>query len=119
VPRVLSISRNPQLLAARNDALAMAGYNVAAPKDTYDAVTQFARSQFDAVIIGCSVEIELRKRLIGSLRNLQPKVPIVYARAAGTEEEPLADVTVDNEEDPVAIIVVLDKLLGRSRKGQP
>jgi hypothetical protein len=31
-----------------------------------DAITQFARSQFDAVIIGHSVERELRKRLIES-----------------------------------------------------
>ena len=119
MPRILSVSLNPQLFAARNDAPAMAGYNFASSKDTTDAIVQFARSQFDAVIIGQSVEAELRKRLIETLHNLQPKVPIVFAHAAGTEDEPLANVTVDTEEDPQAIVKTLDKLLGRASSGHP
>jgi hypothetical protein len=117
VSRILSVSRNPRLLADRNDALAIAGYSVASPKEPLDAIAQFAWSQFDAVVIGHSVEPELRKRLIGALCDLQPKVPILFAHDAGTEEEPLADVTVDTAEDPVAIIAVLDKLLRKAQSG--
>jgi hypothetical protein len=60
---------------------------------------------------GCQLLIQSRK--------LQPKVPIVFARAPETESEPVADVTVDTAEDPFAIISVLDKLLGRASSGQP
>jgi DNA-binding response OmpR family regulator len=119
VPRILSISRNSRLLATRNDALAMAGYSVASPKDPLDAIAQFARSRFDAVIIGHSVEIDLRMDLIEGLHELRSKVPILFAHAAGTESEPLADVTVDTADDPFAIIVALDKLLGRTSSGRP
>jgi DNA-binding NtrC family response regulator len=119
VPRILSVSQNPRLLATRNDALAVAGYSVASPKNPSDAILQFARSRFEAVIIGHSVEAELRSSLIEHLRELQPKVPIVFAYMAGTNEEPLADVTIDTEEDPIAIIRLLDNLLKRSSSGRP
>ena len=118
MPRILSVSRNPQLLATRNDALALAGYSVASPKEPLDAIAQFARSPFDAVVIGHSVEPELRQRLIGGLRALAPRVPIVFAHPFGVEEEPLADVTVDTAEDPFAIVVALDKLLKRADRGE-
>src|SRR5581483_222873 len=109
LPRVLSISRNPRLLATRNDALAIAGYSVASPKKPLDAIEQFGRSQFDAVIIGCSVQPELRNKLIRRLRELKPNLPIVFAHAAESQDEPLADVTVDAEEDPIAVLRALDK----------
>jgi DNA-binding response OmpR family regulator len=119
LPRILSVSRNPRLLATRNDALAIAGYSVASPKDPRDAIAQYARSPFDAVIIGHSVEAELRKQLIEGLRQMKPSVSIVFVHAAGADAEPLADVTVDSAEDPVAIIIALDKLLGRAGSGRP
>jgi hypothetical protein len=45
-----------------------------------DAIEQFGRSQFDAVIIAHSVEPELRNKLSKRLRELQPKVPIAFVR---------------------------------------
>ena len=119
MPRILSVSRNPRLLAKRNDALAMAGYGVASPKDPRDATLLVVQEKFDAVIIGHSVEGTLRNHLIESIRDLRPTIPVVFAHPTGTEEEPLADVTVDAEEDPYAIVNALDKLLRRASSRRP
>jgi len=114
MPRILSISRNRRLLASRNDALAVAGYSVSSPKEPLDGIEHFARSQFDAVIIGHSVEPALRTQLIERLRQLQHTVPIVFVHDPGKEGEVLANVTVDTAQDPLALIAALDRLLDRT-----
>ena len=85
----------------------MAGYSVASPKDPLNALEQFAQAEFDAVIIGYSIEPQLRKLLIEQFRQLRPRVPILFAYARGTEPEPLADITIETEEDPIAAVRAL------------
>jgi DNA-binding response OmpR family regulator len=113
MPRILSVSRNPRLLVTRNDALALAGYGVASPKELDDAVILFSQQQFDAVIIGDSVEDGTRKSLITAIRDKRPDTPIVFAHAgdSDTREEPLADMSVDVTADSTPLMVALTKLL--------
>jgi len=107
-------------LAARNDALAVAGYSVASPKDPQDATLLFSQEPFEAVIIGHSVEPELRKGLIKALRGMAPNIPILFVYQGAEGKELLAGVTsVDTAENPVGVVVALDKLLGRSCSGRP
>ncbi len=72
MPRILSISRNQRLLALRNDALALAGYKVASPREPNEAVLLLSQERFDAVVVGHSVEPEIRRILIPAVRNLRP-----------------------------------------------
>jgi DNA-binding NtrC family response regulator len=113
MPRILSVSRNPRLLVTRNDALALAGYGVASPKEPDDALILFSQETFDAVIIGDSVEHETRQSLIAAIRDQRPYTPIVFAHAGDTDtrEEPLADASVDVTADPMPLVVALTKLL--------
>lgn len=108
------MSRNPRLLAARTDALALAGYSVASPKEPNDAVLLLSREPFDAVVIGHSVEPATRELLILALRNLRPHIPIVFVYAnPEMVEEPLADVSVDVTAGSTPLVTALDKRLRR------
>jgi len=80
-------------------------------------VTQFAQSHFDAVIIGHSVEAELRKQLIEGLRRLSPNVCIIFVYLGKRETEPLADESVDITIGPVPLLIALERLLGKSQSG--
>ncbi len=114
MPRILSISRNPRLLASRNDALALAGYTVAVPREPTEAVLLASQQDFDAVVVGHSVEGETRKSLIRRLRDLRPYTPIVFVYAEPEKmEEPLADASVDVTTGPTPLVNELDKRLGR------
>ncbi|MBV9087465.1 MAG: hypothetical protein JOY79_08280 [Acidobacteriaceae bacterium] len=114
--RILSVSRNPRLLAARNDALALAGYSVVSPKHPEDALLLFAQESFDAVIIGHSVEGATREGLIKAIREARPSVPILFAYAGDpTQEEPLADVSVDVTAGTTPIVIALEELLSKAK----
>ncbi len=113
MPCILSISRNPRLLALRNDALALAGYTVAAPREPKEAVLLALQKSFDAVVVGHSVEHELRLSLIRRLRHLKPDVPIVFVYTGANVEESLADVSVDVTNGPMPLVSALDNRLRR------
>jgi hypothetical protein len=117
MPRILSISRNPTLLATRNDALALSGYAVASPKQPSEGVLMLQRERFDAVVIGDSVEPEVRKVMIPALRNVRPELPILFVYAEPeTPAESLADVSVDVTPGPTPLVRALDN---RLRKAEP
>jgi DNA-binding response OmpR family regulator len=118
MPRILSISRNPRLLALRNDALALAGYKVASPREPNEAVLLLSQERFDAVVVGHSVEPEIRRILIRAVRNLRPNIPIVFVfRAPESAEEPLADLSIDLTDGPMPLVSALDDRLRRAQAG--
>jgi len=115
VPRILSISRNRSLLARRSDALALAGYTVASPKEPDDSVLLFSQQTFDAIIIGHSVERETRRVLIAGIRNRRATIPIVFVfTAPDTGEEPLADLSIDITAGPMPLVRALDSRLRKA-----
>jgi hypothetical protein len=79
--RILSVSRNPRFFVNRNDALALAGYGVASPKEPEDALVLFAQESFDAVMIGDSVERETRESLIAVMRDKRRICPLCLLTA--------------------------------------
>lgn len=98
MPRILSISRNPTLLATRNDTLALSGYAAASPKEPNEGLIMLADEHFDVVVISDSVEPEARQVLIPALRNLRPDIPILFVYSAcDAADEPLADVSIEIE----------------------
>ncbi len=122
MPRLLSISRNPRLLATRNDALALAGFTVVSPRVPEQALLLLHQEHFDAVILGHSVEPELRKQLISSIRDASPDLPIafVFLPAEDPGKEPLADFVVDISHGPMALLQALGDRLnikGESSSG--
>ncbi len=117
MPRLLSISRNPRLLATRNDALALAGFTVVSPRVPEQALLLLHQEHFDAIVLGHSVEPELRKQLIASIRDASPGLPIafVFLRAEDPGKEPLADFAVDISHGPMALLQALRNRLKMKR----
>ncbi len=109
MPRLLSISRNPRLLATRNDALALAGFTVVSPRSPEQTLLLLHQEHFDAVIIGHSVELALRQQLIASIREACPGLPIAFVFTSGGDpnEEPMADFAVDISHGPIALLQAL------------
>jgi DNA-binding NtrC family response regulator len=119
MPRLLSVSRNPRLLATRNDALALAGFTVVSPRSPEQTLLLLHQEKFDAVIIGHSIEPELRKRLIASIHEASPGLPIafVFLPAEDPGEEPLADFAVDISHGPMPLLQALRRHLETKREG--
>ncbi len=108
--RILSISNNPRLLAARNDVLAVAGYSVASPRNPGDAALLFRQNPCDVVIIGHSVGADQRSQIIQAIRALEPEIPVIFAAPAGHPPESLANAAVDIA-NPEMLMETLARLL--------
>ena len=114
--RVLSTSRNVQLLLERNNVLALAGFNVISPRRPDESVTLAASEDVDAVVIGHSVDADTRKAIIADLRRVCPGCLICFVYAAPeTKGEPLADVSLDVSQGPEPLVAYLKDRLPRRR----
>ena len=115
--RILSTSRNVGLLLSRNNTLAIAGFSVISPKYPSEAPKLAIQENVDAVVIGHSVELPLRKSLIHELRAMCPDCLIcfVYVRPESAEE-PLADVSLDVTHGPELLITALQERLPRKKR---
>ncbi len=92
---ILSVSRNTRLLLSRNDTLALAGFRVVSPRTPEEAPFLALQQDVDAVIIGHSVESDVRKTLIYAIRHLCPNCLIYFVFIGEYQEEPLADASID------------------------
>ena len=123
--RILSVSRHLSLLLSRNDALAMAGFNVVSPRAPEDTASLAAEREPDAVIIGHSVEAHTRAQIIADVRRIRPKCLVVFVYAfPETTGDPMADVSLDVTHGPESLITILQERLPRSqatesRSGRP
>jgi len=114
--RVLSTSRNVRLLLSRNNVLALAGFSVISPKHPEQSAILAAQENVDAVVIGHSIDAELRKSIIAELRVACPQCLICFVyEAPDTSGEPLADVSLDVTNGPEPLIVALQERLPRSK----
>ncbi len=107
------------MLATRNDALALAGFTVVSPRSPEQTLLLLEQEQFDAVIIGHSVEPELRRPLIASIREANPGLPIAFVFMPGEDpgEEPLADFVVDISHGPMPLLQALRDHLDKGEAG--
>ncbi len=115
--RILTTSRNVRLLLERNDVLAMAGFSVVSPRYPEQAPDLAAQEHVDAVIIGHSIDPEVRRFLIAQLRRLSSKCVICFVyQAPDREGEPLADVSLDVTKGPEPLILALQERLPKAAR---
>jgi hypothetical protein len=108
--RILSVSANTRLLIMRNDTLAVAGYSVVSPKEPEEAAFLLATQRFDVIVIGDSVRQKKRTALISALRSIRDDVPIIFVHAGPNPcIEPLADMSIDVRNGPMALISALQR----------
>jgi hypothetical protein len=92
---ILTISRNTRLLLGRNDTLALAGFRVVSPRTPEETPFLALQQNVDAVIIGHSVEPEVRRIAIEAIRTLCPHCLIAFVYVGQPQQEPLADISLD------------------------
>jgi hypothetical protein len=93
--------------------MAMAGFSIISPKLPEQAPKLIAKQKVDAVVIGHSVPVLLRKALIIELRRRCPNciVCFVYVDDFKTQEEPLADVSLDVTHGSGPLLIALQERL--------
>ena len=92
---ILSVSRNTRLLLSRNDTLALAGFRVISPRTPEEAPFLALQQDVEAIIVGHSVEPEVRKTLIYAIRHLCPQCLVFFVYVGESQEERLADASID------------------------
>jgi ACT domain-containing protein len=80
---------------ARNDTLALAGFRVVSPRTPEEAPYLALEQKVDAVIIGHSVEAELRATIIEAIRRLCPECSLLFVYTGQHQGEPAADASLD------------------------
>ena len=104
------------LLLSRNSVLALAGFSVISPKTPEETPLLASHENVDAVVIGHSVDPELRKKIIAELRDLSPGCLICFVYVLPSEKtEPLADVSLDVTNGPEPLILFLQEQLPREQ----
>lgn len=104
---VLTVSRNTRLLMARNDTLALAGFRVVSPRIPEEAPFLALQQKVDAVIVGHSVEPEVRATLIEAIRRVCPRCTVLFVYTGEGEVEPAADISLDVSRGNETIITYL------------
>ncbi len=94
--RILSISSEPYLLFARNEALVVAGFSVVSLSTPHSIPQLLAHGNIEAVVLGHSVPSEMRQFIIGIARQIDPCCPVFFVyEYPYTRGEPLADLSID------------------------
>ncbi len=117
--KVVSVSRNTRLLMQRNDTLALAGFRVISPRVPEQAPFLAYEQQVDAVIIGHSVEPDMRKTIVEMLKRLRPHCIIVFVYVGEQQSEPLADVSLDVTNGNEPVVAFLQDRLPRKHAADP
>lgn len=113
-PLILSISRDPMLLASRNALLHEAGYEVVSTTSDEEALSLFSSCKTDAVVLGDSIAWEERTKLVERIRTLNAKVPIIVLRLP-TEPAPAgATASMGSLDGPKVLLQLIAEALRNS-----
>ena len=111
---VLTISRNTRLLLGRNDTLALAGFRVVSPRSPEEAPFLALQQKVDAVIVGHSIEPEVRGPVIEAVRDVCPHCLVLFVYTGPTQIEPLADASIDVSRGNEPLVFLLRERLPRA-----
>ena len=110
---ILSVSRNTRLLLSRNHTLAIAGFRVISPRTPEEAPFLALQQKVEAVVLGHSVEPEVREPLIYAIRHLCPDCLVLFVFTGEGQEEPLADASIDVSKGNEPLVRELQRRLPR------
>ena len=77
ITMVLAIGLDAAFLELQRNALKAAGYFVSSAQSVQAAIDEFRDGDFDLVLIGQSIEVELRERLMSLIRESGSRVPVL------------------------------------------
>ena len=112
-PRILSAASEPLLFETRNRVLEMAGFEVVGCLRGLGAREQFGSGKFDAVVLGCFQDLQIRRTLIADFKRLKPAVPVVVLCHVDDPQETFeqADEVMDSLSGPEKLVSTVRGLL--------
>ena len=115
---VLCVSKISPAQITRNMILERAGYRIVAIDDPNEAVRMFKTSVVDAVVIGDSMNGELRFQLARTFKTLNSAVPIVALSNTSGSQMPagLVDQQLESLGDPHLLLEALKHVLSQDGK---
>src|SRR3954471_21287555 len=115
-PRILSISSDAIVFQTRNRILEFAGFEVVGCFQGLGALSRFNDEPVDPVIIGHSVDAEIRLQLLRAMKQARPRVPVVMIYETGDfgEDAAEADASLESLDSPEHLIRTVSSLLGFS-----
>jgi len=110
-PVILSISYDAELLTLREAFLKTQGYEVRSVMSIEEALLLASVQHFDALIVGHSVPLEDKKKLVTAVKDLWPRLPVLSVAVDPGVRETVADASVLGSAGPDALMGALDRLI--------
>jgi DNA-binding NtrC family response regulator len=110
-PVILSISYDTELLTLREAFLKTQGYNVRSVMSIEEALLLASVQHFDVLIVGHSVPLEDKKKLVTAVKELWPRLPVLSMVSDPGVRETVADASVVGSAGPDALMGALRKLM--------
>jgi hypothetical protein len=99
------------LVETRSQVLRTAGYIVIPAFTPRQAIDEFARGDFDLVLLCHSIPGDIRERLVNIIRAHTSRTPIVSVASFNGQYDDFADATIEN--DPNLLLDSLTEVLRR------
>lgn len=115
--RILSITYDPSLARTREMLLAGAGFEVSTFRDLDEAITACQRISFDLIMLGHSIPLGERKRLVKQV-HAQCAAPVLALMRLGEAQLPEADYFFDSSENPARLLETVINILAPKETNQ-
>ncbi len=114
--RILSVSCNPRLLAARHSLLERAGFDVTSVATTFGALDLLEFHDFSAVVVGHEFSFT-EKQLFAADVGERWRIPVLVLHSGDEDFEWAGDAQIELTEGAAALVSTLNSLIaGRDRR---
>jgi len=114
---ILAVGLDPLIAMAQSAAWKSAGYIVVSVASIKKAIDHFRAGDFDLVLLGNSISLESKERLIFLIRSLGSHIPVICIGNSSGDDDSFADATLDN--DPSKLFRVVGELLAKTTTSMP
>src|SRR5215472_318083 len=112
--RILSITFDPSLARTREMLFNGAGFDVSTFRDLNEAIAACQHISFDLVVLGHSIPLEERRRLVKQVHALCA-APVLAMLRHGEARLQEADYFFDSSENPARLLETVINILGPKR----
>ena len=114
-PRVLSVSCDHRLLAARHNLLERAGFDVTSVATTFGALDLLENHEFSAVVVGHSFSFT-EKQLFAADVSERWRIPVLVLRSGDEDFAWTGDAHLELTEGAAALVAGLQSLIAARTK---
>ncbi len=111
MPKILSVSYNPALLATRAMILNLSGYEVVSAEGFTEAVEHCRTDDYDLLIMGHSIPQKDKQAIIAEARKKRDGVPVLALLRANEPKLSEASQSMEASEGPESLLRCVRNLL--------